>query len=180
MSSWTKNIIHTIAVKHQLKFCHFLNSPSETQSIVYGPAFKVDTTMYDCYLSVDDNANIGKTRLFFKWIRIHGTTYKIGMIIVTGKNGKNLPQFGKINLICSFNSLIYFFLYTLCTVCFDEHAYKDNSISDIPSTIKRYDDLVLRIPAMMIFKKDEIYIATRYSICDWLHPCKPHVFKSYH
>ncbi|XP_031328618.1 uncharacterized protein LOC116159711 isoform X1 [Photinus pyralis] len=152
-----KNILYTLALKNQLRFCHRLlakNGFSDT--IEFGPEnihFNDDTLEYRTFMGFF-NFNVPNDHFAPTWIEIDGVKYNVNHVLII-EFIDFMPIFGVIRsiIITEDTNNIYFIFNKLKTVCFNLHfrAYEiektevllckkwDNLYSNIPTSIHIVD-----------------------------------------
>lgn len=138
-----KNILKTIAIKHQLSIAELNYSSMVAENVKVGPRKKPVSATF---------------------VEVEGFKYKIGTVILI-EITEDLPIFGKIDKIYVSNEGIKFLMYTLNTIAFDSHYhayYVSKSVS--PTLSKDLKAMSGMIPCLLTEKKTGLYVSTRYAL----------------
>ncbi|XP_071056100.1 uncharacterized protein [Onthophagus taurus] len=115
VSGGFKNILHTLAVKEQLRlYYNLLTQKSEKYEFGSFIAENLNR-LKEHFTQLNNNL----TR-FVKWVNIKGTIYKSGMIIVL--NVEDIPLFASISYIATVREEIYFIYEKISSTGFDSHV----------------------------------------------------------
>lgn len=117
-----KNLLYTLALRHQLKIANFtLNYnriSADSKQIVFSENTSIKVFDFLAKYNITLNEGICK---IYKWIEFLSIKYKPGFFIQTGYNQYDLPIYNRIIKIISLNGVFFFCIEVFTTVDFDNH-----------------------------------------------------------
>lgn len=157
-----KNIIHSLAIKHQLKLCHFFQNQSYTDNVIdYGPTYNIPQHVMQYILSSFLNASSVQC---VKWVNVSGTNYKKNCTLNIEIPEDDLPVFGKITEIIIVDQNICFFFMTYATICFNEHLHAYELQINNECVLKSYASVANKTPFLLVNKCSKLFCQPRYLI----------------
>lgn len=121
-----KNVLYTLALKHQLKIAYFIlnydtiSIESKQIEFLENTSNKLDNEfLYKFNISLNITNN--ETCKIYKWIEFLNIRYKPGLFIQTGYRQNDLPIFNRIIKIISLKGVFYFCIEIIKTVDFNNH-----------------------------------------------------------
>lgn len=156
-----KNLLKTIAIRNQLLLCYSAYcSDKIVNKIIYGPIQSCSESEFAYFPNVSS-----KNIKSFKHIIFYSKQLTAGSIILTNIDENDGPAFGKILGIFQVNEKLFFVMYSLMPISFDEHYYAYNvKISNKEILIKYIEDVPKMVPCLLIKKINQWYVATRHAI----------------
>lgn len=151
------NIIHTLALKSQLKFSFQMCGPLQ-KSCDYQTASELTDVDCNKFQFLTENR---KALLKVKQVKINGISYVPNMVVVTDGT-TDLPLFGNINAIFVYNNDdVYFLCDELITVCLKEHYACYEIEMGKKQMLIDYRTLYIVSPAVKT-KKGTIYVTLKH------------------
>lgn len=157
-TSSAKNLLVTIAIRDQLKMSYVSISKNFRNDIIKGicEEYDKDKMKYFPNIPMSDIQTL-------KYIDYSGHRYQLDTVIVVDIDENEGPQFGKIYKIYSVANDVYFVMYHISTIAFDQHYHAWNvQINSCPNYIKKQNLLPHIVPCLLLKKKGLDYVATRH------------------
>lgn len=160
-----KNILHTLASKHQLMLAHYLAMPSifrpekETANVAEMCLKVLDAAVRQAILNRFSNGNtVGLTPHIF----LNGTKYSKGMILSVGSTS-GLPDFGRILEICIVLATHVCFMIEPFTAYYVQHLQSYHLVKKTPSEclLVKPEDLNDSIPLVSYFIQGRLLVTPK-------------------
>lgn len=150
-----KNMIHTLALKSQLKLCYFLISQQCTQ-MRYSEYMNIDDTVYSFF----PNLAYKNELVSVNYVEIYGTIYKSNSVVVV--DAHDLPSFLIIDKIFIFHEEVFFLGETVETIGFNRHYYAFEVKTKKEKRLISHSNLHDFIVCLKVKKNSKQFIAVRH------------------
>lgn len=120
-----RNLIKTMALKHQLRFAHILSHFNDLliNKTECGNLISLDEIQLS-HMQEKFNFSKNSSKMYeTKWIERNSISYKKGVVIIVNCYDDDTPIFGEIKNIILIDKKYYFCYQKLSTIGFDEHFY---------------------------------------------------------
>ncbi|KAJ8676804.1 hypothetical protein QAD02_012591 [Eretmocerus hayati] len=155
------NLLWSIAYRYQLSFCNIQQKVMKTI-----PLINLGTILNpaDYELSIYKELKEFCPAVSFSWVEVRSKNFKKGTVVLI-ESGVEYPVFGLLEEIIMVNERLYFLMYKLKILYFDEHYHAYHV--EIPETPTEFVNALLLPPNVqsILAKIDDLlFLATRHQI----------------